>query len=110
MSASSNLRLNSLRTKLIGHQNADGGWGWLLEGDSDALATGQALYALSYMEPAIRREAVQRAREFLEKTQQPDGSWQVPSTLADQNDKPIEVSNDWGTAWAVIGLLHARDP
>jgi len=99
-----------LRTELLEHQNSDGGWGWLLDSDSDALATGQALYALSYMEPAIRRDAMRRARNYLVTTQRSDGSWQVPSTLAEKNEKPIVASNDWGTAWAVIGLMQTQEP
>lgn len=100
----------TLRSELLSHQNDDGGWGWLLTDRSDALATGQALYALSYMEPEHRRDAVERARRFLTSTQQADGSWHVPSTLKEKAGEAYAVSNDWGTAWAVIGLLRWMEP
>jgi hypothetical protein len=38
--------------------------------------------------------------------QQEDGSWSVPSTLKEMENKPMVVSNDWGTSWAVIGLMR----
>jgi len=96
----------ALQKEILAHQNEDGGWGWLLRDSSDALATGQALYALSHMLPEHGREAVSRGRHFLLRTQQPDGSWQVPSTLLEKANQPYTVSNDWGTAWAVIGLTR----
>jgi squalene-hopene/tetraprenyl-beta-curcumene cyclase len=102
-------RAASLQNEILSHQNEDGGWGWLLEGSSDAMATGQALYALSRMENVHRHHAVDRAHRFLVRTQQPDGSWHVPSTLAEKNDQSYVVSNDWGTAWAVIGLTRTMD-
>lgn len=100
----------ALRDQIISHQNDDGGWGWLLEEDSDALATGQALYALSYMDLEHRREPVRRAQAFLVRTQQDDGSWHVPSTLKRKNNERYVVANDWGTAWAVIGLMRTMEP
>lgn len=96
----------ALQRQILSQQNEDGGWGWLLDGDSDALATGQVLYAFSYMEEKQHGEAERRAHRFLVETQQPDGSWQVPSTLEDKEDQPYVVVNDWGTAWAVIGLTQ----
>lgn len=102
-------RADSLRAEILKHQNEDGGWGWLHNAPSDALATGQALYALSKATPHHRREAATRAHKFLVRTQQPDGSWQVPSTLAAKKGEAYVVSNDWGTSWAVIGLLSTMD-
>lgn len=97
---------SELRKLLLAHQNDDGGWGWLLEEPSDALATGQALYALSHVGQDARGGAVARAQRFLVRTQQSDGSWHVPGTLTELGNKPYVVSNDWGTAWAVIGLMR----
>lgn len=102
-------RADLLRTEILAHQNTDGGWGWLLDGRSDALATGQALYALSKAVPKDRRDAATRARSYLIDTQRPDGSWQVPSTLAAKKEQAYVVSNDWGTSWAVIGLLSTME-
>lgn len=98
---------SELRRLLLAHQNDDGGWGWLLDGPSDALATGQALYALSQVGQDARGGAAARAQRFLVRTQQSDGSWHVPGTLKEMDDKAYVVSNDWGTAWAVIGLMRS---
>lgn len=102
-------RADSLRAEILAHQNKDGGWGWLLDGPSDALATGQALYALSKAAPEHRRDAATRAHHYLIRTQHPDGSWSVPSTLAAKKEQAYVVSNDWGTSWAVIGLLSTME-
>lgn len=100
----------SFQLQILAHQNDDGGWGWLLHDASDALATGQVLYALSFMNSTQVDKPVERARRFLLQTQQEDGSWIVPSTLEEEHAKPSVVSNDWGTAWAVIGLARTITP
>jgi hypothetical protein len=94
----------SLR-ELVGRQNADGGWGWTRGEPSDALATGQVLYALSDL--ATDDAPIRRARAFLIGTQREDGSWRVPSTKAKPKDDAI--STYWGSAWATIGLLRTMD-
>ncbi len=89
---------------LLARQNADGGWSWLDGEASDALATGQVLYALARVgitDPA----PIRAAWMFLKSTQQPDGSWVVPSTKQGI-DGPLYTSNQWGSGWAVIGLLE----
>ena len=106
LDAAGSEQVTALRSQILSHQNGDGGWGWLLEDKSDALATGQALYALSHTDEDVPRHAVRRAQEFLVRTQQSDGSWRVPSTLKEKEGEPYVISNDWGTAWAVIGLLR----
>jgi squalene-hopene/tetraprenyl-beta-curcumene cyclase len=95
-----------LQGQLLDRQNADGGWGWLLAGESDAIATGQALYALSQVSSRHGRQAVERAQRFLVRTQKDDGSWHAPSTLKKPHDGPSVVADDWGTAWALIGLTR----
>jgi hypothetical protein len=87
-------------------QNADGGWGWLLKDKSDALSTGQSLYALSVAGVLPEDPAIQRAREFLLGSQLKDGSWAVPGTKAAKKDRIEETATYWGTAWAVLGLLE----
>ncbi len=93
--------------KLIQTQNADGGWGWILGAKSDALGTGFALHALGRAaDPAaLAADSIRKARAFLLKTQRDDGSWEVPSTKAKNDEEPAPTSNYWGVAWAVIGLL-----
>jgi squalene-hopene/tetraprenyl-beta-curcumene cyclase len=95
-----------LRADLLKQQHSDGGWGWLTADPSDAFATGQALYALARggLEPSA--EPIQRAITFLKSTQQPDGSWEVPSTRASDKNDVIPTSRFWGTSWAVVGLLE----
>lgn len=87
---------------LLARRNDDGGWGWKRGEPSDALATGQVLYVLSYA--ASGAEAARGARDFLLRTQREDGSWRVPSTKTGSKDDTI--STYWGTAWAVLGLLR----
>lgn len=96
------------RSELLARQNQDGGWGWRTEDESDALATGMALYAIIHTTPDMEanREVISTARSFLIETQRPDGSWAVPGTKKATRKKPTPTSNYWGTAWAVIGLLE----
>lgn len=94
--------------RLLRQQQPDGGWGWLQDGDSDALATGFALYALyALINGGLAREdaAVIRAQQFLVKTQREDGSWAVHGTKADKQDGVEETAVYWGTTWASLGLL-----
>jgi squalene-hopene/tetraprenyl-beta-curcumene cyclase len=97
------------RADLLKQQHADGGWGWLTAESSDAFATGQALYALARSGVTASAEPAQKAIAFLKSTQQPNGSWQVPSTRAKDKSKAIPTSIFWGTAWAVIGLLESQE-
>ena len=93
-----------LLKELLARQNEDGGWSWLNGEASDALATGQTLYALSLVGPKADAGPVRRAWTFLARTQGEDGSWPVPSTKAKPKD--ASISTYWGTAWAAIGLLR----
>src|SRR5262249_19489989 len=61
--------------RLLKLQNADGGWSQTKELASDAYATGQALYALSFAGVKNDRPEIQRAVAFLAGTQASDGSW-----------------------------------
>ncbi len=93
---------------LLEKQNADGGWAWLQGDPSDALATGQALFALSEIRrTASRYEAIERARKFLVSSQRDDGSWETKSTKEKSKTKSTDISNFFGTAWATIGLCRS---
>lgn len=96
----------ALRETLLKLQHEDGGWGWLSQEPSDAFGTGLALYALARTGLPTDHAARQKAVQFLKKTQQPDGSWAVPSTRARDKNKVNKTATYWGTAWAVIGLLE----
>lgn len=116
---------------LLKEQKADGGWSWRRNhAESDALTTGQCLYALSIV--GGNDESIRKAWRFLLATQitqgqtpvpkddkvrpywhrlvQPaDNSWLTPSDAG--NDKPggelvEDIFNYWGTCWAVIGLAR----
>jgi hypothetical protein len=102
---------------LLARQNEDGGWSAdvALRQPSDAFATGQALYALNLAGKGDEKEkeAIERATEFLVKTQQKNGSWTVLTKAfspsegnATREKKTDEVYTYWGTAWATLGLLH----
>ena len=92
--------------RLLEQQNEDGGWGWLVNEPSDALATGLALYALAVSESDAAAE-IKQARSFLAKAQTDAGSWRVPGTKKAAKGKPTATANYWGTAWAVVGLLRS---
>jgi hypothetical protein len=98
---------------LLALQNEDGGWPFRPGQPSDALSTGQALYALSVVGDPAGAEAARRAVAWLLAGQTADGTWTVPSKLT--STKPSDgkdyVYRYWGTAWAVIGLARSsREP
>lgn len=98
------------RTALLGHQNADGGWGWLVGEPSDAFGTGLALHALGRTGLTTAHPALAKAVEFLKTTQAANGAWPVPSTRAQDNKRIRETSTYWGTAWAALGILETLPP
>jgi Squalene-hopene cyclase N-terminal domain/Prenyltransferase and squalene oxidase repeat len=88
---------------LLRQQREDGGWAQIKERPSDALATGQALYALAAAKIDGTHEAVQRASAFLAQSQGKDGSWSVRTRLSGKKDAIISY---YGSGWAVLGLLQ----
>ncbi|MCG6155037.1 prenyltransferase/squalene oxidase repeat-containing protein [Rubinisphaera margarita] len=90
-------------------QREDGGWGWLIDAESDALATGQALYALAAVGVDSQDPAIVRAQQYLINTQTEDGSWPVHGTKTKKKDQVEETATYWGTAWAVIALLETME-
>jgi hypothetical protein len=100
---------SQLLQKVLERQNGDGGWSNRLDvPHSDALATGQTLYALSVSGLPIDADTIVRAREFLISSQEADGYWLVPADRIRHragNERLDEIFSYWGTAWATIGLL-----
>jgi hypothetical protein len=103
--------------KLLGMQNADGGWSQLPTLKSDAYATGQAMYAL-YESGMIRSEdeSYQKGLRYLLKTQDQSGAWIVqtrsyPIQPFFTCDFPPYDENQFisaaATNWADMALLEA---
>jgi hypothetical protein len=95
--------------RLVRRQNKDGGWGQDKELQSDAYATGQALYFLSLAGAKSDRSDVRRGVSFLVSTQRDDGSWPMKSRAhpgATPMTNPVPITY-FGSAWASLGLLRA---
>lgn len=95
--------------RLLALQNPDGGWRQTNDSTSDAYATGQALYALSFAGVKSDRAQIQRAVSFLVANQRDDGSWPMtsrghPGEKPFTNPVPITY---FGSAWAILGLVRS---
>jgi mono/diheme cytochrome c family protein len=105
--------------KLVANQRPDGGWAQLPGFESDAWATGSALFALHDAgKLATSDPAYQRGVNFLLRTQFDDGSWWVRTrTWAFQphfDGKFPHGKDQWisaaATAWAAAALLFTLEP
>ncbi|MBL8917115.1 MAG: carboxypeptidase regulatory-like domain-containing protein [Archangium sp.] len=86
-----------LQDMLIGRQNHDGGWA--LDGkNSDAFATGQAIYTLKMAGFSDADPAVERGIHFLLSKQGADGAWRTAKSGQNGSEKGE-------TMWAVLGLV-----
>jgi ankyrin repeat protein len=97
-------------------QRDDGGWAQLPTLESDAYATGEALYTLAQIEKdAVSDPAWQRGLRFLLERQEDDGTWHVA-----RRTFPFQPTMDSGfphhrdswisaaaTSWAVLALTQA---
>jgi sialidase-1 len=105
--------------ELLDDQRDDGGWSQTVELESDAYASGEALYALvEANQLATTDAAYRRGVAYLLQTQLPDGSWYVKS-----RSKPFQAYFESGfphekdqfisiaaTCWATLALLQALPP
>ncbi|WP_197995838.1 prenyltransferase/squalene oxidase repeat-containing protein [Gimesia algae] len=98
---------DQLVKQLRSQQHADGGWGWMVTDDSDALGTGLALYALVSAGVDRQDPVIKGAQQFLVSTQRDDGSWPVHGTKEKKKASVQETAVYWGTTWAVIGLVES---
>ena len=92
-------------------QNADGGWSQTQAMESDAWATGEALYALASAGMRSDAPAIQRARTFLIRTQRDDGSWPMMSRPTKPGEGLTQgqvAITGAASAWAVLGLVRSR--
>ncbi|WP_309714508.1 hypothetical protein [Armatimonas sp.] len=101
---------STCREKLFQSQHKEGGWGWLLTDESDALGTGIVLYALLREGVSRDHESIQRAVYFLQKTQREEGSWPVKGTKKVRREFIEATATYWGTCWATLGLLESLPP
>lgn len=105
--------VETLGQRLIGVQNADGGWGWQKGVPSDPFTTGLAVYVLAKACAGDADAEMQSARRFLLTSQQPDGSWiTLSKNISDTTDPERlkardEIYHYWGTAWATLALLES---
>lgn len=107
------VKLQSLAKALIAEQHADGGWAQLPKLNSDAYATGQAIYALRVAAGLSNAQAsVDQGRRYLLKTQLEDGTWYVKRRAfpfqPTMNSGFPHGRDSWisaaGTSWAVMAL------
>jgi hypothetical protein len=97
--------------ELLALQRPDGGWAQTVpEWKSDAFATGETLYVLSFAGFTADRPEIQRAINFLVATQEPDGSWPMASRSTPNGEPggaklltPIKCA---ASAWATLGLAR----
>lgn len=106
-------KLQSLAQALMAEQHADGGWAQLPKLNSDAYATGQAVYALRVAAGLnTAHPALDQGRRYLLNTQLADGTWHVKrrafpfqptmdSGFPHGRDSWISAA---GSSWAVMAL------
>ena len=103
-------RLKTRADQLLQRQNSDGGWSQVSDMLSDAYATGQVLWALSFVPAGNQQEAIRRAVSFLVDTQQETGEWPMTARSHPdaKNEKPRYMMpiTYFGSAWATLGLVR----
>jgi ankyrin repeat protein len=108
-------KLADLGRALLQKQRNDGGWTQLPTLESDAFATGEALYCLAEsVKHPVSDPAWQRGLRFLLERQQDDGTWHVPrrafpfqptmhSGFPHNRDSWLSAA---ATSWAVLALTE----
>jgi hypothetical protein len=96
-------------TQFLSLQRKDGGWGQVADRESDAYATGQALYVLNLAGVKADRPEIQRGVAYLIAGQREDGSWPMtrrghPGVTPSKYVVPITY---FGSAWATLGLMRS---
>jgi ankyrin repeat protein len=104
--------------ELRAEQRPDGGWAQLASLQSDAYATGQALYSLQVAGGLPVTDPVyQRGMQFLLRTQEEDGSWFVSKRAMPANNYfdstfphgESQYASFNATCWATMALLQTID-
>ena len=99
-------------------QRPDGGWSQLPTLQSDAYATGQALYALHVAGMPVTDPVYKKGVSFLLRTQDEDGSWFVNKRAIPANNYfdagfphgESQYASFNGTCWATLALLETLAP
>lgn len=103
------------RAAIVTAQHDDGGWPQTDDRASDAFSTGQTLFVLRQTGATSEDPAVQRARDYLLRTQLADGSWLVESHVKYKAQPYFENGDPHGehqflstaaTAWATAALAQ----
>ncbi len=111
-------KLSHRAQALLDEQRRDGGWAQLPTLESDAYATGLALYTLHQVGLKISQPFYQRGIDYLLQQQCSDGSWLVhtrasPVQVAIENifphGKDQWISSD-ATSWSTMALMLACGP
>ncbi len=103
--------IDQLAAKILTRQRSDGGWSQTNEMESDAWATGQALYAMAHAGMKSTNEAIARGRRFLIKTQKENGSWPMtsrPTKPGGEGSGSLIPITGAGAAWAVLGMVQSE--
>ena len=108
-------QLANMRDGVLALQRPDGGWAQTKHLDSDAYATGTALFALKEAGLAQTTTAYRKAVQYLLNTQAADGSWKVSSRspkFQPYFESGFPYGHDqwisqWATGWASIALANA---
>jgi len=103
---------------LVDLQRADGGWSQFAAVETDAYATGQAVYALSAARIPQDDATYRKGIAYLLKTQAQDGSWHVKTRsiwLQPYFESGFPYGRDQfistaGTAWASMALATVNMP
>jgi squalene-hopene/tetraprenyl-beta-curcumene cyclase/sporulenol synthase len=104
--AGSRSRLERALSRLLGSQNADGGWGAYTNTPSEPFETALALLALNAVRDKPEIEArLAKGRAFLVSVQAADGGWPAArqSTTGETYARHISTS-----AWATLALLVTK--
>jgi ankyrin repeat protein len=110
--------INRAMRNLLALQRNDGGWSQLPTLESDAYATGQALYALNLAgRMTVGDSAFRKGVDYLLSTQAADGSWHVKSRavwLQPYFESGFPYGQDQfistaGTAWAAMALTVSTE-
>lgn len=107
-------RIRPQIAQLLKRQNPDGGWSQVPEMPSDAYATGQVLWALSFAGIKPQDPQIQRGEAYLVTSQREDGSWPITQRhhtdaeeKKDRNPQPIIY---FASGWATLGLVRWVPP